>query len=526
MAALGCLFVAELIAISIWIDNEALRGSAGLSGLIHNWGAWTVRLAVAVAFVALIFGESKAREDLARISNACSLQGVSWLLLGAHFAVMGGFIGLSSALYANRLGSANALAAVWILTGLVAIGLAAFALVPLSIWMDLIRSTGDGLAYALAAGLIACVLGEFAWKLWTPLSRWTFALVKMALVPFVPTMYTDLAAFSIGTPGFHVEIAPECSGYEGMGLMLAFSTAWLWFLRRQWRFPNALLLIPAGVVAMFLLNAARIATLILIGNAGAPAIALGGFHSQAGWLAFNGVALVMCVAARRIPWLARTEAAGEVPEAAGRNATAAYLIPFLAILAAAMVSRAMSGDFEWSYPLRVIAAGAALWYFRDTYRQADWRIGWPAVAAGVVVFAIWMGLEPFARASSITAPAALMNAAAGARVSWIIFRILGAVITVPLAEEIAFRGFLMRRIASSDFESVNWRSFAWVPFLISSAAFGLLHGDRWLAGMIAGMIYALAMIRKGRIGEAVAAHAVTNALVAIWVLTTGNWQLW
>jgi CAAX prenyl protease-like protein len=97
---------------------------------------------------------------------------------------------------------------------------------------------------------------------------------------------------------------------------------------------------------------------------------------------------------------------------------------------------------------------------------------------------------------------------------------------VPLAEEIAFRGFLMRRIASSDFESVNWRSFAWVPFLISSAAFGLLHGDRWLAGMIAGMIYALAMIRKGRIGEAVAAHAVTNALVAIWVLTTGNWQLW
>jgi len=81
----------------------------------------------------------------------------------------------------------------------------------------------------------------------------------------------------------------------------------------------------------------------------------------------------------------------------------------------------------------------------------------------------------------------------------------GAVITVPLAEEMAFRGFLLRRLASSDFEAVSWRRFSWLPFLISSAAFGLLHGERWLAGTVAGMIYALVMIRRGRIGEAVAA---------------------
>jgi len=97
---------------------------------------------------------------------------------------------------------------------------------------------------------------------------------------------------------------------------------------------------------------------------------------------------------------------------------------------------------------------------------------------------------------------------------------------VPIAEELAFRGFLLRRLVSADFESVAWRAFAWAPFLISSIAFGLLHGDRWLAGTIAGMIYALAMMRRGRIGEAAAAHAVTNALLAIYVLATGNWQLW
>jgi CAAX prenyl protease-like protein len=113
-----------------------------------------------------------------------------------------------------------------------------------------------------------------------------------------------------------------------------------------------------------------------------------------------------------------------------------------------------------------------------------------------------------------------------ARMAWLAVRVLGAVITVPIAEELAFRGFLLRRLVSSDFESVAWRSFAWAPFLISSIGFGLLHGDRWLAGTMAGMIYALAMLRRGRIGEAAAAHAVTNALLAIYVLATGNWQLW
>ena len=102
----------------------------------------------------------------------------------------------------------------------------------------------------------------------------------------------------------------------------------------------------------------------------------------------------------------------------------------------------------------------------------------------------------------------------------------GAVLTVPIAEELAFRGFLLRRLASPDFESVSWRVFSWTPFLISSAAFGLLHGDRWLAGTIAGAIFALAQQRRGRIGEAIAAHAVANALVAAWVLQTGSWQLW
>lgn len=61
---------------------------------------------------------------------------------------------------------------------------------------------------------------------------------------------------------------------------------------------------------------------------------------------------------------------------------------------------------------------------------------------------------------------------------------------------------------------------------LSSLAFGLLHGERWVAGSLAGLIYAAVFLRRGRIGDAVAAHATTNALLAAWVLAGARRELW
>lgn len=521
LAILGVLIAIELLLISIWLDADLLRGRGPLASLVHDWGAWSVRLSVALVLGSLIFAESRAKSNLGQISEECAGHGISWPLLAAHAALLAAFVWLSSMLFQHS-SSADALVLPWGLTGIASFALAACALIPISVWIDLFRSTGDAWIYALAAALFACGLGMLSQKLWAPLSHWTFTLVTMMLRPFVASLAVDPSTMTIGTPSFQVEIAPECSGYEGMGLILAFSSAWLWFFRRQWRFPQALLLIPAGVALMWIANAARIAGLILIGNAGAERIALGGFHSQAGWMAFNAVAIGICVGARRIPALL-VQQSRDRQEADTSNPTAPYLMPFLAILAAAMISRAASSDFEWFYPLRVIAAASALWYFRRSYRDLNWRFGWLGAAAGLVVFAMWMIFE---KTTHSPAPAALMQASSAARIAWIVMRVAGAVVFVPVAEELAFRGFLMRRLASADFESVGWQSFAWAPFLISSVAFGALHGDRWIAGTIAGAVFALVQLRRGRIGDAIVAHAVANALVATWVLAAGGWQLW
>jgi exosortase E/protease (VPEID-CTERM system) len=521
LGILATLILLELLAISIWLDSELLRGRGLVASLVHDWGAWSVRLGVALALGSLIFAESRAKNNLKRISDDCAIHPIGWTLFAAHAASIALFVWLSSLLFQNNASGvlANGLVIAWGITAFLSFALAACALIPLPVWIDILRSTGDAWAYGLAGALVACLMGMLAQKLWVPLSHWTFSLVAAMLRPFVAVLLLDPSNMSIGTPGFHVEIAPECSGYEGMGLILAFTSAWLWFFRRQWKFPQALLLIPAGVALMWIANAARIAGLILIGNAGAERIALGGFHSQAGWIAFNAVAIGTCVLARRIPALAYQET--EKVESA--NPTIPYLLPFLAILAAAMISRAMTADFEWFYALRVIAAGGAIWYFRRAYRDLNWRGGWIGVAAGAAVFALWMAFE---KTFHSPAPSALLQASSAARISWITFRVMGAVIMVPIAEELAFRGFLLRRLASADFESVSWTAFAWTPFLVSSIAFGMLHGERWLVGTIAGAIFALAQLRRGRIGDAILAHAVANALVAAWVLIGGDWKLW
>jgi CAAX prenyl protease-like protein len=115
---------------------------------------------------------------------------------------------------------------------------------------------------------------------------------------------------------------------------------------------------------------------------------------------------------------------------------------------------------------------------------------------------------------------------APSRDAWIALHLAAVLAAVPLAEELAFRGYLLRRLRAADFESVQPRSAGGWPLLVSALVFGLCHGRFWLPGTIAGLIFGLVFTRTQRMGEAVAAHATCNALVAAAVLIGSQWQLW
>ena len=412
------------------------------------------------------------------------------------------------------------------MTGLATVALAALAFLALKTWRQIGDATGSLWAVALSTALVASFFTRPARALWEPATQLTFNMVKFMLSWLLPEATAVAEKATIHAPHFSVIIAPECSGLEGAALILVFTIAWLWLFRQEVRFPWALALLPAGVVVLFILNAVRLTALVWIGNAGAQKIAAGGFHSQAGWISFNAVAFGLSVVARRSPWFS-TRTQPVEPTRTAEDATGAFLVPFLAILGVGMLARAASAGFESLYPLRLVAAGVALWIFRRSYKDCDWRFGWSAPIAGIGVFVLWVGLDSVLGTVSASAiPAALDAMSAPGRIFWLTARVLAASITVPIAEELAFRGYLMRRLVTADFEKVDPRRYTWLSLALSSIVFGAMHGSSWLAGSAAGLAYGWLYARSGRIGDPVVAHATTNILLAVCVLAFHQWHFW
>jgi exosortase E/protease (VPEID-CTERM system) len=525
------LFAAEAAVASIKLDGSMpFPHDAWLTWMVHHRGAFAARAGIGFAGLFATFAYLRFGAALARLSQSAAGR-IRGSFLAAHVLAMAVFALLSRQVYGGSLtvGSSNLASAGWLAAAAAAVVTAVLSVFPWDWLCEIRRITGWLWAYSAAAAIAAASAFQMLHRLWGPTSRLTFWMVQWMGRPFFGKMVIDPARLIVGTQRFKIMVADECSGLEGIGLMLVFGLIWLVLFRDEIRFPRALLLLPAGVVVLFVLNSVRILGLIAIGTAGARDIALGGFHSQAGWLAFNSVAFGLCLAARSLPWISVREPQQAIAIATveREDSTAALLAPFLAILAASMISRAVSGSFEWWYALRFLAAGVVLTAYRQRYRGMGWRPGWAAVGLGVVVFALWLSLERIAGGGNRSPmPPALAAAPAGVRAGWIALRFLGATLTVPIAEELAFRGYAMRRLVSPDFESVSPRVYTVISLVVSSLLFGFLHGNRWLAGTLAGLIYAVALLRRGRIGDAVAAHATTNALLAVYVLSSGQWQFW
>ncbi len=538
LSFLFLLLVSELLIFSLWLDNDMLSGRTGLPGVLREWGPRSVQVSVAFGLLLIAMSWVAKKADILGIAEAGTGQ-FRPSALGLHFGALGLFALACNRLYqpSSRGAGEDLLVVCWLVSGLTALTLAILAFFPFPVLRRLGGATGSIWLPALGGSILVVSIRHSTQSLWPVATKTTLTLVRWMLQLYTHDIVFLPGRFRIGTSRFYVGIAPECSGLEGVALMLVFGTAWLVYFRRECRFPQALLLLPVGAVVAFLLNSVRITALILIGDAGAPGIAVGGFHSQAGWLMFNLVAIGFVVATRSVRWISAHPAgpAVDIPAAGeeGRsnpvapNPVAPWMLPFLGILTAGMVSTAMTASFEWTYPLRLVVAATLIYYFRSTYRDAGkvWRPTWEGVAAGVAVFVAWMALDP-SRGQSEAMPSALAAASEAQRWGWIICRALAASVTVPIAEELAFRGFLLRRIVSEDFESVSLKRVSWIAIIVSSVAFGLLHGNRWFAASLAGAVYAGVQIRSGRIGNAILAHAITNALIAIAVVVLGQWHLW
>ncbi|TPV94260.1 MAG: exosortase E/protease, VPEID-CTERM system [Myxococcales bacterium FL481] len=516
LATLGATY----LAISYRYDVATAVGPA-------RWLAWLGPTAPLLALIALSAVAISGRQIVTTLGTAAWPR-PAWRLVGGlgFVAAAMGLDHLSQRLFATPGASIVDLVA-WSLCGLATVGAALTAVWPWRVIARVARILGPALGVAAVVAGSAFAAGHATAQWWGPLGSWTLTTSYQVLSWVVPDAYVDVETATLGTDTFLVEIAPVCSGYEGIGVVFAFLCGVGIVFRHQLRFPAALLILPIGVGATLLANVARIVALILIGSWYSPEVAVGGFHSKAGWVLYSMLALTLVWLARSSAWMWQVPTAEPADARSGpRPDPSPYVAPLVAWIAIGLATGLGSVHIDWLYGLRPLLVGALLWRARATFvpprdRWLDWR----AVACGATAFAMWWWLVPGDAGRVQAALHELQSASSWQRGSWLAARLVGAGLVIPLVEELAFRGYLLRRFCAVDFESaaLTWRR--WVPIFASSLAFGFIH-VQWVAGTLAGLIFAVAFLLRGRVWDAAVAHAVCNLLLALGVLLADRWAWW
>ncbi|UGQ47630.1 CAAX prenyl protease-related protein [Massilia endophytica] len=214
----------------------------------------------------------------------------------------------------------------------------------------------------------------------------------------------------------------------------------------------------------------------------------------------------------------------------------ARILPFALYMAFIAVSDTLQRfgwtvkELHWLYPVKVAVVLLALLAFRRSYSELAWqplraRTWLASVATGLAVLVLWINLD--AGWMQIGSPAGYQPLTESGQPDWLLIalRLAGAALVVPLMEELFWRSFLLRWIDHPGFLTVPPALVTAKALAFTTVLFGFEH-SLWLAGMVAGAAYGLLYMRTGTLWAPIIAHTVTNSMLGVWVVTTGNWTYW
>jgi uncharacterized protein len=167
----------------------------------------------------------------------------------------------------------------------------------------------------------------------------------------------------------------------------------------------------------------------------------------------------------------------------------------------------------------------------------DFRVrhGALTIAAGALVFGLWVIpdiLFPGYRHAALFENAltgklaSSLSGAARDNTVVLALRVIRAVVIVPIAEELFWRGWLMRWMINSDVNKVPLGTYAAGPFWIVAVLFAAEHGPYWDVGFLAGVVFNGLMLRVRSLGDLILSHALANGCLCAYVIATGKWEYW
>jgi uncharacterized protein len=200
--------------------------------------------------------------------------------------------------------------------------------------------------------------------------------------------------------------------------------------------------------------------------------------------------------------------------------------------------------YPWLYTAKIALTLLAMGLVFSGYRRFPFRVSPLALVVGTVGVVVWIALAklgvwlhiserllaPIGLADSVQRPGfdpfQYFSGQSGWMWAFIGVRLLGLAAIVPVIEEFFLRGFLMRFVMAQDWWDVPIGKVNAAAIAASILVPVLSHPGELLATAAwFGMVTWL-MVRTRNLWDCVAAHAVTNLLLGLYVLTWKDWLLW
>jgi CAAX prenyl protease-like protein len=196
-----------------------------------------------------------------------------------------------------------------------------------------------------------------------------------------------------------------------------------------------------------------------------------------------------------------------------------------------------------AYTIKIALTVAAILFVLPGYRQFPFHVSPLALVVGVVGVVIWIALCRLQLEQKLLGPLGLdVLLGLGERPAYnpleqlrdnpawaytfLAIRFLGLALIVPIVEEFFLRGFLMRFVITDRWWEVPFGDVTRTAIIVGTAVPMLMHPGELLAAAAWFSLVTWLMIRTRNIWDCVAAHAVTNLLLGVYVVTQGQWQLW
>lgn len=191
-----------------------------------------------------------------------------------------------------------------------------------------------------------------------------------------------------------------------------------------------------------------------------------------------------------------------------------------------------------SYSIACIVSFLAVVIALPGYFKIPFRISGIAIGVGVAGIFVWLGLwwldknflhigEFFgAHSRAGFNPWRELKDNPTWMYAFVGIRILGLCLVIPIAEEFFARGFLMRYIEDIDWDQIpmgeaTWKG--WAGILVYGA---MTHPGEVVAALAWFGMMTWMYLKTKNVWDCVIAHAITNALLAAFVLRTNIWELW